>query len=132
MFPWVSEDMVVSALNRRIAAASNTDRRCGEPLQVLRYRPGQEYRPHLDALPSRENQRVLTMLVYLNDRYSGGETCFTATGLKFSGAPGDALLFRNATPDGSPDPASQHAGLPVHEGEKYLASRWIRQHPIQV
>jgi prolyl 4-hydroxylase len=132
MFPWVSADMVITALNRRIAAASNTDDACGEPLQVLRYRAGQEYRPHLDALPTRDNQRVLTMLVYLNEDYRGGETLFTETGLKFAGGRGNALLFRNAEPGGLPDPLSKHAGLPVIDREKYLASRWIRQRPLVV
>jgi prolyl 4-hydroxylase len=129
-FPWASEDLVISAVNRRIAAASGTDFKCGEPLQVLRYRPGQEYRPHFDALPTNENQRVLTMLVYLNSGYSGGETYFTRAGLKVAGKTGDALLFRNAGPDGSPDPNAEHAGLPVSSGEKYLASRWIRERPM--
>jgi prolyl 4-hydroxylase len=129
-FPWVSEDLVISAINRRIAVASETELACGEPLQVLRYRPGQEYRPHFDALPSYENQRVLTMLVYLNSGYSGGETCFTSSGLKVAGRMGDALLFRNARPGGAPDPNAQHAGLPVSSGEKYLASRWIRERPM--
>ena len=129
-FPWVSEDLVISALNRRIAAASGTDVRCGEPLQVLRYRPGQEYRPHLDALPARDNQRILTMLVYLNEEYEGGETLFTRTGLKFAGGRGKGLLFRNGHPGGLPDLRAEHAGLPVMQGEKYVASRWIRERPV--
>lgn len=131
-FPLVSEDLVVSALNRRMAVASGTAYACGEPLQVLRYQPGQEYRPHFDALPSGDNQRVLTMLLYLNADFSGGETLFTETGLRFRGALGDALLFRNARPDGSPDPMSKHAGLPVSDGQKYLATRWIRERPLLV
>jgi prolyl 4-hydroxylase len=130
MFPWVSEDLVIHALNRRIAITSGTDVFAGEPLQVLRYSPGQQYRPHLDALPTGDNQRILTMLVYLNEDYEGGETHFTRTGLRFAGSAGDALLFRNATSDGLPDEMAQHAGLPVVRGEKYLASRWIRQRPF--
>ena len=43
------------------------------------------------------------------------------------GRTGDALIFRNILANGDPDPASRHAGLPVLEGVKYLASRWIRQ-----
>ena len=126
-FPLVSETPFVHALNRRMAAASGTDVVSGEPLQVLRYRPGQEYRPHFDALPATDNQRILTMLVYLNTGYGGGETKFLASGLTFKGEPGDALLFWNADGKGSPDPDARHAGLPVTSGEKLLASRWIRQ-----
>ena len=129
-YPYVRETPFIHALNRRIAAATGTAVECGEPLQVLRYRPGQEYRPHMDALPATDNQRVLTMLVYLNEGYAGGETQFLKTGATFAGAPGDALLFRNADAAGRPDPDSRHAGLPVTEGEKLLASRWIRQRPF--
>jgi prolyl 4-hydroxylase len=129
-FAWVSADLVITALNRRIALASGTDISCGEPLQVLRYRPGQEYRPHLDALPSGANQRVLTMLVYLNEGYKGGETLVTRTGFKFAGRRGDGLLFRNARSGAIPDPDAEHAGLPVLSGDKVIASRWIREKPI--
>jgi prolyl 4-hydroxylase len=130
MFPWVSEDLVISAINRRIALASGTSVKCGEPLQVLRYLPGQQYHPHLDALPREDNQRVLTMLVYLNEGYQGGETYFTRGGLRFAAKRGDALLFRNAEPGSPPDPNAEHAGLPVISGEKFIASRWIRERPL--
>lgn len=124
------ENPALHALTRRLAAASGTDVAQGEPLQVLRYQLGQQYRAHSDALPGADNQRILTMLVYLNDDYEGGETCFVNSGLKFKGGTGDAVLFRNAGDDGRPDPAAVHAGLPVIRGSKLLASRWIRSRPI--
>ena len=131
VFPWVAEDPVIHALNRRIAAASATDVTCGEPLQILRYRPGQEFKPHVDCTASTDNQRVLTMLVYLTEDYSGGDTEFLSTGLRFRGGIGEGLLFRNADPStGKPDTLSRHAGLPVTAGEKIIASRWIRQRPF--
>ena len=130
VFSWVAENPVIHALNRRIARAANSAVEWGEPLQVLRYRPGQEFKPHRDCTADRDNQRVLTMLVYLNEDYTGGETLFLKTGLEVRGTTGDALLFRNAAPDGTPDPDSLHAGLPVTSGEKLLASRWIRQKPF--
>lgn len=124
------EDLVVNAINRRLAALSGTSPGNGEPLQVLQYVPGDEYRPHMDALPAEPNQRVITILVYLSDGYAGGETFFPQTGLSFRGEVGDALLFRNTTADGRSDPASLHAGLPVTQGTKLIASRWIREQPF--
>ena len=124
------ENPAVHALNQRIAAASGTGWAQGEPLQVLRYRPGGEYKPHFDAIPGFANQRILTMIVWLNEDYAGGETLFMKTGAKLKGRTGDALLFRNALPDGRRDPDSGHAGLPVTEGEKLIASRWIRARPF--
>lgn len=129
-FSLVVESPAIHALCARLAKASGTDAKQGEPLQILRYLPGQEYRPHFDALGSTENQRVLTFLVYLNDGYEGGETRFMKSGLNVNGRKGDALLFRNADDSGRPDPNSQHAGEPVMAGEKFIASRWIRQRPL--
>ena len=120
------EDAVVAALNRRIAAATGTRYECGEPLHVLRYSPGQQYRPHLDALPGVANQRERTALVYLNAGYQGGETVFPELGLSAKGEAGDGLIFRNVDGEGRSDPRTRHAGAPVAGGVKWLASRWIR------
>ena len=131
-FTWPLENPAVHALNRRIAAASGTDVAQGEPLQVLRYRPGEQYRTHFDAIPGFANQRVLTMLVWLNHGYEGGETHFPVPGLSLKPAAGDAILFRNALPDGRRDPDAAHAGLPVRAGEKLIASRWIRERAFEM
>ena len=130
MFPWVDETPFIHALNRRLAAASGTAVEQGEPLQVLRYSPRQEYLSHSDALSHTDNQRVMTALVYLNEGFDGGETEFPAAGLKLRGGIGDALIFRNTDGHGQADPRAIHAGLSVTQGEKWLASRWIRERPF--
>ena len=130
-FPLVSESPFIHAINRRIARATRTNVSQGEPLQVLRYADGQEYRQHLDAIPNAENQREFTFLIYLNEGYAGGETVFPNAGLTVRGKAGDAFLFRN-TVDGDPDPVTAHIGKPVTEGVKYLASRWIRARPLDL
>ena len=121
------EDPAIHALNRRLAAASGTRVGQGEPLQVLRYGPGGEYKPHFDSIPGAANQRIFTVLVWLNDAYEGGETWFNTPRLALKGEAGDAILFRNALADDSRDPAAAHAGLPVRSGTKLIASRWIRR-----
>ena len=133
-FPFTDENPAIHALNRRLAAASGTDVRAAEPLQILHYAPGQQYHEHSDALPgvAASQQRVLTFLVYLNEDFDGGETSFPQLGIKVRGRTGDGLLFRNAQADGTPDPRSIHAGLPVTRGAKHLASRWIRAAPLIV
>lgn len=127
---WLVEDPATHALNRRLAAVSGTDPDQGELLQILRYRPGQEYRRHMDFVPGAANQRMLTALVYLNTDYTGGETWFVRTDLRVRGNKGDGLLFRNST-GGRADPMSEHAGMPVTGGTKYLASRWIRERRLE-
>ncbi len=123
---WLIEDPATHAINRRLAALSGTSIEQGEPLQILRYQPGQQYRPHVDWLGG-ENRRIVTALIYLNDDYEGGETEFVKTSLKMRGHQGDALVFRSVGPDNQFDPLSEHAGLPVRNGTKYVASRWIRE-----
>lgn len=123
---WLVEDPAVHALLRRIGRATGTDASQGEASQVLRYQPGQEYKPHYDYLRASENQRIVTALVWLNDDYQGGETAFLRTGQKLRGRKGDAVVFWNSLPDGSIDPLTEHAGLPVQRGTKLLFNRWIR------
>jgi len=125
----LGEDLVVNRINRRLARITGTKSGWGEPLHILRYMPGQQYRPHVDSLPGIANQRRWTVLLYLNDGYRGGETSFDLAGVTFAGREGDALIFRNVDEAGRPDPATRHAGLPVTSGTKWLATRWIRQGP---
>jgi prolyl 4-hydroxylase len=125
--PWLDEDPAIHALNRRIAAMSGSRTENGEALQILRYRRGEEYRPHFDFVHASENQRHMTALVWLNDDYEGGETRFLRIGLDIKGRKGDAIVFANAKPDRVRDDFAEHCGMPVKHGTKYLASRWIRE-----
>lgn len=120
------ESLVVSAINKRLAAASKTVADQGEPLSILRYRGGQQYRLHHDCIAGARNQRTKTALVYLNDGYTGGETAFPDIGLRVRGGAGDVVIFDNCDEQGRPDLRMRHAGLPVTKGVKWLATRWIR------
>lgn len=122
----IQQDLVIHALDRRIAAVTNSRVEQGEPLTVLRYAPGQQYRLHHDCLPGEANQRAMTAIVYLNDDYDGGATQFPAIDTEFRGRTGDAILFANTLADGGVDERSRHAGLPVTRGEKWICTRWIR------
>ncbi|WP_395331644.1 2OG-Fe(II) oxygenase [Novosphingobium sp. BL-8H] len=126
------ESLPLQAILRRIAAATGTRVEQGEPLSVLHYAPGQEYREHMDTLPNEPNQRVATALIYLNTGYLGGETRFPRQGLSVAGGGGDMVAFHNTLADGSPDPRSSHAGAPVRQGAKWAATRWIRAEPFNV
>jgi hypothetical protein len=128
----VDQDLFIVAVNRRLAAIADVPFVQGEFLSVLRYAPGQEYRPHFDWLGpgpdfDRGGQRIRTALLYLNDDYAGGETHFLQPKLSVKGAPGDVLVFHNVLLDGAGDMASRHAGLPVLAGVKWLASKWFRE-----
>ena len=123
------EDLVVQAINRRIAAATGTSASHSEALYVMRYTPGQQYRPHMDALAGLKNQREWTAIAYLNEAFEGGATAFPDVGVTVRAATGDLLVFRNADSNGEPDFRMRHAGEPVTGGEKWIATRWIRRGP---
>jgi hypothetical protein len=119
----------------RMVAAAGIDLPHAEQLTVLRYLPGQQYRPHRDYLPPGTLQmdrphagnRVRTVCVYLNAVEAGGATEFPVPGLRIEPVPGRAVIFDNRPPAGSPESDSLHAGTPVDAGEKWLATLWIRQ-----
>ncbi|GAB7555250.1 hypothetical protein NRB_47650 [Novosphingobium sp. 11B] len=126
------ETLPLQAILQRIASVTQTDIAQGEPLSVLHYMNGQEYREHLDVLPHEQNQRILTAILYLNEGYAGGETRFPEQGLSIRGRGGDLIVFCNLLPDRSPDVRSRHCGTPVTQGVKWAATRWIRQSPMDV
>ena len=138
-FDILKADFALIVLHARIAAASGFAVRCLEETNVLHYAAGEEFTPHYDFFTpdnpefQRElverGQRATTFLIYLNDEFEGGETHFEKLDWRYRGRPGDAILFRNVTPAGDPDPFTLHAGLPPSSGEKWLLSQWIRSHP---
>lgn len=124
-----AEDLVLQAINRRIALASATEADHAESLFVMRYTPGQEYRPHLDALAALRNQREWTAIAYLNEDYEGGATIFPELSISVRAGAGDLLIFRNVDERGEPDMRLRHGGEPVTRGAKWIATRWIRAGP---
>jgi prolyl 4-hydroxylase len=129
-------DVVTALIRERIARAAGLPVPGLEWTQVLRYTAGQTFDWHVDwldpAVPGyaddlrRRGQRIATCLVYLNDDYQGGETAFEASGLRWRGRKGDALMWANTLPDGRIDPRTRHAGLPPTAGEKRVLSQWLR------
>jgi hypothetical protein len=136
LFDPLLEDVLLRRLQRRMAAAAGLPLKHAEHLILLRYAPGQEYRPHRDYLPPslvtpvREGgsgQRQATAIAYLNSDLRGGATLFPLLGLEIAPRAGDVLVFDNLDAQGAPDERSLHAGLPVQAGEKWICTLWIRQ-----
>jgi prolyl 4-hydroxylase len=129
-------DAFTGFVRARIAALANVSIAGLETSQILHYRVGEEFAEHCDFLdPSSpghardvalHGQRALTVLIYLNDDYEGGDTAFPALGRGFKGHKGDALVFWNLTPEGAPDWRTAHIGTAPTGGEKWLFSQWIR------
>ena len=129
-------DLVMMAVNERLCALAGLPPCNAEGLQVMHYKIGDFFAPHFDAWDvgfaghaatlAQQGQRVITVLVYLNDDLEGGETDFPRLGIRHRGAKGDGLMFRNVDARGGRDARMLHAGLPPTAGEKWLLSLWIR------
>lgn len=131
------ENPLVQRLEERLARLMNWPIENGEGLQILRYLPGGEYRPHFDYFPpadqgsaghlSQAGQRVATLIMYLNDVEAGGSTGFPDVGLTVTPRKGNAVYFAYTGPAGEVDPMSLHSGDPVEAGEKWIATKWLRE-----
>ncbi|AWF80215.1 hypothetical protein BTJ40_04980 [Microbulbifer sp. A4B17] len=107
-----------------------------EPVKVVRYRKGDYFRPHFDAFGKdyldgldefdKHGQRVNSVIIYLNDEYSGGETYFQELGIKIEPSKGAMLIINNVDGNGNINPLSLHEGREITSGEKWIAVCWIR------
>lgn len=118
---------------------------------VTRYGVGQRYGLHHDSVYV---NRSATLLVYLNDVPSGGETVFPHVssgdgaarsaqedgaaitleraceeggggGLLVKPAAGDAVLWENLDGRGARDDRMRHGSCPVREGDKWVLQLWV-------
>ncbi len=135
MFFERGEHEVCRRLEARIARLVQWPVDHGEGLQVLHYGPGAEYRPHHDyfdpAQPGsgtilrRGGQRVATIVTYLNTPEAGGGTTFPDVALEIAPAKGHAVFFSYDRPH--PVTRTLHGGAPVVAGEKWVATKWLRE-----
>ncbi|MES2887066.1 MAG: 2OG-Fe(II) oxygenase [Pseudomonadota bacterium] len=135
MFFMRGENDVCKRFEARVAALLNWPLDHGEGLQILRYGPGAEYRPHYDyfdpnhsgtqAILKRGGQRVGTLVTYLNTPTCGGATTFPDVGLEVQAIQGNAVFFSYDRPE--PSTRTLHGGAPVLKGEKWVATKWLRQ-----
>jgi prolyl 4-hydroxylase len=101
-----------------------------EFVKVLKYNEGEQFKPHHDYFGSKvtDNDRIATVIVYLNDDFTGGDTVFNELGLTVRPNIGSALFFDYKYID-ELNQKTLHEGTPVLSGTKYIATVWIRRKP---
>ncbi|MCG2583076.1 2OG-Fe(II) oxygenase [Massilia sp. TS11] len=135
-FFYVNENPFVAMLDKRIATLMQVPVENGEGLQILNYPPGAEYKPHYDyfapELPGSQThlahggQRTATLVIYLNEVEAGGETIFPRANLAVVPKRGSAVYFHYFN-QGMVDSLTYHGGNPVLAGEKWIATKWVRE-----
>lgn len=131
------ENPLIETLEARVEALLGFPIAHQEPLQILHYDIGGEYEPHFDffdpGVPgnalqlSRGGQRIATLIMYLNEVKSGGATIFPPLGLVVNPQRGNAIYFENTDEAGKILSNTLHGGTPVGAGEKWIATKWIRE-----
>jgi prolyl 4-hydroxylase len=131
------ENALVARIERRISELTGCPVENGEPLQVLHYEVGAEYKPHHDYFDAAQagndrvlamgGQRIATVVMYLNDVEAGGATAFPSLGLEVLPRRGSAVYFAYTGVSGETDARTLHGGSPVAAGEKWIATKWLRQ-----
>jgi prolyl 4-hydroxylase len=118
------ENPLIRTIERRIGEMLGYPVDHGEPIQILHYGPGAQYRPHFDFFdpgqPGNEQvlamggQRIATLVMYLNDVEAGGSTIFPEVGLDVLPHRGSAVYFAYGAPDGQLDRRT----LPARNGSR--------------
>ena len=133
------ENAIVQRVEQRISVLTGIAVDCGEPLQMLHYGVGGEYLAHQDffdpADPGSQvltrigGQRVATLVIYLNQVPEGGDTNFPELELAVKPKKGSAVYFEYLNKAGQLDARCLHAGTPVARGDKWIATKWLRERP---
>lgn len=84
-----------------------------ERFRYYRYQGGQQFKPHVDGSVklSETDISFITVLMYLNEDFTGGETTFIIENESIKPETGMLLLFTHK---------QLHSGRPVPDGVKYV------------
>lgn len=131
-------DPKIASIISRICRLGDVEYENAEALQVVKYEPGGYYNEHHDAccdndpkcteFVQKSGQRMLTMLIYLNDDFTGGETEFPKLNLKIKAPKYGGIMFRPLEKNSNRcHPYALHKGTPINSGIKYVCNVWVRE-----
>jgi prolyl 4-hydroxylase len=135
-----AENALVSRIEARVESLLGFRVAQQEPMQILHYTVGAEYKPHYDYFDPAEpgskgplangGQRIATLVMYLSDVEAGGSTIFPSMGFEVKPRKGYAVYFESLDASGGLDQRTLHGGSPVGQGEKWIATKWIRENNV--
>lgn len=89
-----------------------------ENFQLLKYETGEYFNNHYDAYPA--VHRSISILIYLNDDYEGGEIEFVNFNIKIKPKAGTLIMFPSNYP-------YRHVAHPVTKGTKYAVATFLHE-----
>jgi prolyl 4-hydroxylase len=131
-------DPIILSIMIRIANIVKIPLENAEELQVVKYEPNGYYNEHHDSccdgsskcidFIKQGGQRIKTVLIYLNDDFTEGETYFPVLKKKYKPPKYSAIIFNPLAKNSNKcHPKALHAGLPVKSGIKYITNLWFRE-----
>jgi len=136
---WLSKsDPTIRNIIQRVCDIDNISIDNAEDLQVVKYQPNGYYNEHHDSccddnstckeFLERGGNRIVTMVIYLNDGFEGGATKFIKLNKEIKPDKYSGILFYSMNKNKDKcHSLSMHAGLPITSGEKYIANVWLRE-----
>jgi prolyl 4-hydroxylase len=130
-----AQNNVIQKIENKIATMLNINLEHLEPLQIVKYEKGQEYKPHYDYFTNItdqvHNQRTHTFLIYLNDlnEEDGGSTHFSKYKIRVFPTTGRCVHFIDSFSNDELNEMSLHAGEPIlTDVKKYVLTAWVRKY----
>jgi len=130
------ENDLIKSIESKVGQMFSIDSTQIEPLQIVKYEKGQQYKYHYDYFANNtdqiNNQRVYSILVYLNDldELDGGSTHFPLYKIRTYPYKSRAVCWNNLNPDGTENSLTLHAGEPIlTDKTKYVLTIWTRTKP---
>lgn len=138
---WLSDEIPEAKnISEKVEKLLNIPKSHQEELQVLQYNKNGKYDPHYDACNDMDDEenackrmngnagpRYLTVIIYLNDDFTGGTTYFPLIDKHIIPVKGKALIFQD-TEYRKPYKVlekSIHGGEPIIDGSKWIMTKWI-------
>jgi len=127
---WIKDTShkIANKITNYIEKYSGYPRENMEELQFVKYDVSGYFNEHYDpdvSYKNETNDRIYTLIIYLNDDFEGGHTYFKNINLFIKPKKGMAVLFKSLSENNDLLTNSLHTGTPITKGNKYICNKWI-------
>ena len=131
-----SEHELTKIIYNKISDKLGIDKSRFDEIEIVKYNEGEFFENHNDFFItttgknhfSEGGQRVGTVIMYLNDDMIGGETFFPQLRLIQTPVTGKMIYFKYDY-DNDINLKTVHKAMPLDQGEKWIATVWIKEFP---